>query len=50
LLSKKPSPTLKKSVKLLATSLVSDKEKIYDATKAYRGFWGSIRRKIKRSV
>lgn len=50
LLSKKPSPTLKKAVKLLATSLISDKEKIYDATKAYRGFWGSIRRKIKRSV
>ena len=50
LLAKKPSATLKKAVKLLAANLISGKEKIYDATAPYRGFLGSIRRKIKRSV
>lgn len=50
LLMQQPSSAVKKAVKALAATLVSGKQKIPDLAAPYRGFWGSIKRKIKRSL
>lgn len=39
-----------KSYKLLAENICKNSKKIYNATEKYSGFWGSIRRSIKKSV
>lgn len=39
-----------KSYKMIANNLCSNNEKIYDVTKKYSGFLGSVKRSIRRSV
>ncbi|MBQ8374881.1 MAG: septum site-determining protein MinD [Clostridia bacterium] len=39
-----------KSIRLLAESLKTGKEKLYDPTRQYSGFFGSIKRALKRSL
>lgn len=39
-----------KAFKILAHNVISDKKKIYDYSKEYRGFWGSIKRGLKRTL
>lgn len=39
-----------KAYKVLASNLIKKTKKIFDVTDKYSGFWGSIRRSIKRSI
>ena len=39
-----------KAYKILATNLVKNTSKIFDVTNKYSGFFGSIRRSIKRGI
>ncbi len=50
LLGGEGSASLKKAVKIGVENLLKGEFRAYDPTRKYRGFWGSIRRKIKRSV
>ena len=38
------------SFKLIAGNLLSGKKKLYDVTKKYSGFWGNVRRALKKRL
>jgi len=39
-----------KAFSLLAGNVISNKKKFYDVTKKYSGFWGSIRKGLKKTL
>ena len=36
--------------RVLANNLLTDKRRLYDVTKKYSGFWGNVRRVLKRKL
>ena len=44
------NPELSRAITLLAENLHNGSKKIYDCSRKYRGFWGVLRRNIKKKI
>lgn len=42
--------SLHPALKIIGNNVLTGKNKLYDTTRKYRGFWGSIRKAVKRSI